>query len=254
MKFSICAHLQNGARGKLLCSTGLAALIVASGGSSVAASLTPPNLTTATSVGSGDLALIWPSLSAGPLKAITWANLEAQLSSDLGGIQWLKPSNNLSDVANPTIARTNLGVGTAALGNATSGAWTPTLSLSTPGSSTFSYSSAVGTYVCANGIVLLGLSVTATPTVGSGSGTLLIGGLPYAVNPGLWSGTVSALAGGWTGWSGVITLTFNDTSHLRFTYFAAPGSGSPNVITAAQMTSGASHALQASITYQTASC
>jgi hypothetical protein len=91
----------------------LAAAVLQAAGPAAAASLTPPNLAPQAGVSNADLMLVWPSASAGPLQAITWANLKAQLAADLGAT-WLKPSSNLADLGNPTTARSNLGLGTAA--------------------------------------------------------------------------------------------------------------------------------------------
>ncbi len=81
-----------------------------------AASLTPPNLVTASSLAGPDLLLVWPYASGGPLEAMSWASFTAQMQAAIGGA-YLKPANNLSDLGNPTVARTNLGLGTAATVN-----------------------------------------------------------------------------------------------------------------------------------------
>jgi hypothetical protein len=83
-------------------------------GSSQAASLTPPNLTAATTLNNADLLLVWPNASNGPLEAMQWSIFEGQIVAGVGSA-FLQPSNNLSDVGNPTIARTNLGLGSASL-------------------------------------------------------------------------------------------------------------------------------------------
>ena len=87
-----------------------------------AASLTPPNLVTASSLANQDLLLVWPYAAGGPLEAMSWAAFAAQMQAAIGG-GFLKPANNLSDLGNQTVARTNLGLGTAATVNTgTSGA------------------------------------------------------------------------------------------------------------------------------------
>ena len=79
-----------------------------------AASLTPPNLLTASSLNNPDLLLVWPYAAGGPLEAMSWSTFKTQMTTGLTG-SFLTPSNNLSDLGNPTIARTNLGLGSAAL-------------------------------------------------------------------------------------------------------------------------------------------
>lgn len=80
---------------------------------SPAASLTPPNLTQAVTVANGDLMLVWPSASVGPLEGIQWSVLKANMQAALG-TTYLQVSNNLSDLASSATARSNLGLGTAA--------------------------------------------------------------------------------------------------------------------------------------------
>lgn len=81
-----------------------------------AASLTPPNLTAATTLNNNDLLLVWPYGAGGPLESMQWSVFKGLLADGLSGT-WLQPSNNLSDLASPTTARTNLGLGTAAVAN-----------------------------------------------------------------------------------------------------------------------------------------
>lgn len=89
------------------------ALALASAGPSFAQQKTPAQLTQATSVASGDLMLVWPTAANGPLKSIQWSVLESVMQTALGN-QYLQVNNNLSDVASPSIARGNLGLGGSA--------------------------------------------------------------------------------------------------------------------------------------------
>lgn len=57
----------------------LAAGLLALSGPAWAANLTPPMLGSQTSIATGDLFTVWPVASAGPLKAITWANVQTAL-------------------------------------------------------------------------------------------------------------------------------------------------------------------------------
>ena len=79
-----------------------------------AASLTPPNLVTAPSLNNTDLLLVWPYAAGGPLESMSWSTFKSQMATGLTG-SFLSPSNNLADVGNPTIARSNLGLGSAAV-------------------------------------------------------------------------------------------------------------------------------------------
>ncbi len=94
-------------------------------GSAGASSLTPDQLTQAVSVNTTDLFLTYPI--GGPLKGIQWSVLTANMQTVLGAT-YLQVSNNLSDLANVTTARTNLGLGSAAVASTgTSGHFLPFL-------------------------------------------------------------------------------------------------------------------------------
>lgn len=85
------------------------ALSLAITGQAQAASLTPPNLVAASSLNNPDLLLVWPYAAGGPLESMSWSVFKSQMASGLAG-SFLVPSNNLSDLGNPTIARSNLGL------------------------------------------------------------------------------------------------------------------------------------------------
>lgn len=82
-------------------------------------------------------------------------------------------ANNLSDVANAATARTNLGLGTAAVTTYDTGTWTPSIG----GTATYSVQS--GTYTKIGRMVFVSCHLTIT-AVGSGS-VSDISGLPFAV-------------------------------------------------------------------------
>lgn len=73
-------------------------------------------LTSAVSVDDNGLLAIYPS--GGPLKKVTFAIFKALVTAAIGS-SYLTVSNNLSDLANPSTARSNLGLGTAAVLNST---------------------------------------------------------------------------------------------------------------------------------------
>lgn len=91
-----------------------------------AANLTPDQLTQAITANNTDLMLIYPA--GGPLKSLQWSVVKSLMQSALGAV-YLQVGNNLSDVASASTARSNLGLGTAAVQNTgTSGANIPLLS------------------------------------------------------------------------------------------------------------------------------
>lgn len=79
-----------------------------------AANLTPDQLTAAVTVNNTDLMLIYPT--GGPMKSAQWSVVKGLMQSALGTV-YLQVANNLNDLASPSSARTNLGLGTAALIN-----------------------------------------------------------------------------------------------------------------------------------------
>ncbi len=297
-----------------------AALLV--GHAAQAATLTPPNLAPAVSLNNQDLLLVWPYAAGGPLEAMTWSTMKGQIQGALGGA-FLVPGNNLSDVGNPTTARTNLGLGSAALANTgTSGAtipllngantWTgvqsynagdlvvkgatsgtldircavscgtrtltfpaatidfsvtggasqvvkqttaggaltvgqlqcsdlsdgvsggcgafvvtgsltPSLAYETSGTSSFSYSSQAGSYVCMNKVVTGWVRVTFTPTNGTASGSLYWTNPPYApvnafIAADVQFGPPAFFSS--SGWAGLSTLSYgpalNSSVHIVF--------------------------------------
>jgi hypothetical protein len=91
-----------------------------------AANLTPDQLTQAITANNTDLMVIYPT--GGPLKSIQWTVLKTLMVAAVGGV-YLQINNNLNDLQSPSSARTNLGLGTAALANTgTSGGTVPLLS------------------------------------------------------------------------------------------------------------------------------
>jgi hypothetical protein len=94
-------------------------------GSGQAANLTPDELTQATSANDTDLFVIYPT--GGPLKSLQWSVVKSLMQTALGSV-YLQAGDNLADVGSASSARSNLGLGSAAVQNTgTSGANVPLL-------------------------------------------------------------------------------------------------------------------------------
>lgn len=93
---------------------GLAALALSFGGMVQAANLTPDQLTQATTANDPDLFILYPT--GGPMKSVQWSVMKSLMTTALGS-SFLRVTNNLNDLASPSSARTNLGLGSAALAN-----------------------------------------------------------------------------------------------------------------------------------------
>jgi hypothetical protein len=149
-----------------------------------------------------------------------------------------------------TVTTLTLGSGTA-LANYVEGTWTPTLAFATPGSSSFSSVTATGTWTRIGNRVFLDFNITFTPTIGTGSGVLNIGGLPVT------AADATSAAGAFK------------SMNLRFTYPAGYTSAAPGLSTttlmgifvfgsgqtsggigAANMTDGQAHALSGTLSYR----
>ncbi|MFZ5624440.1 MAG: hypothetical protein ACOY71_08400 [Gemmatimonadota bacterium] len=74
---------------------------------------TPDQLSSLTELADDDVFVVY-DISASLLKKMQWSILVSAVGADLGAA-YLQVSNNLSDLASPSAARTSLGLGTAAL-------------------------------------------------------------------------------------------------------------------------------------------
>lgn len=142
----------------------------------------------------------------------------------------------------------------AALFPLASGPWTPALSLTVPGTSSFAYSTQYGYYQRTKDYIYLDFALGFTPTVGTGSGALIVGGSPLsAVNANATlaaSGVVSTMGGSFVGISGSLSVSLSSASALRFTY--TPAASSTSQFAATNLTNAAAHAISGSIAFRVA--
>jgi hypothetical protein len=142
------------------------------------------------------------------------------------------------------------GTGASCNVGATSGTWTPTFSFATPGSSSFSYSTQQGNYVCVNGLVTLDFSVAATVTLGTASGTLFINGLPYTYAAGGTAGGFVLSNSSTLNYSGWISLSSGGSNQIRILNNVGSGGGS-NALTTSGVTGGSNNSLSGEIIFRT---
>jgi len=130
------------------------------------------------------------------------------------------------------------------------GTWTPTISFNTPGTSSFSYSVQTGLFTRIGNLVHLEFQITFSPTIGTGSGGLKIGGIPYTANSNLFpAGNLSLISANFNWPAGYTMLSIGmwDSGHL---YIAASKSaGGQSSIQSGNLTNGAAHTIVGSIDY-----
>lgn len=128
------------------------------------------------------------------------------------------------------------------------GTFSPTLSFGTPGSSSFSYATRVGSYTKIGRLVTVQINLSFTPTIGTGSGSLVCS-LPFT--PASTGGAaIENLNASWT-WPAAYNQVGGRISpggglNLR----ALKSATAPFTIGAAHMTTGASHTFDATAVYE----
>lgn len=101
------------------------------------------------------------------------------MSFERTSAELVKNTSTVSPTTLPTVkdALDSLGASIAALGIA-SGSFTPTMAFATPGTSSFSYATQTGRYLKVGTWYIVEAILTVTPTIGTGSGAVRLGGLP----------------------------------------------------------------------------
>lgn len=129
------------------------------------------------------------------------------------------------------------------------GTWTPAVTFTTPGNSSFSYGSQVGTYTKIGRFVHGRISMVFTPTVGTGSGNFLIS-VPFtAAVAGGPDGQVTFLSSqfSWPASRTTVALDLVDTTH--FVVIANGTAAAGTNFAASNLTSAAAHTIQAGFAY-----
>jgi hypothetical protein len=134
-----------------------------------------------------------------------------------------------------------------------SGAWTPTVAFATPGTSSFSYTTQFGRFICIGDTVSIEFSIVFTPTIGSASGIFMITGLPYLASSQAGGGVITALSSStWTWGSGSPGLGLASATQIRVTLLSS--SAGLSTFTTSNLTGGAQHTIWGAMSYKTTVC
>lgn len=131
-----------------------------------------------------------------------------------------------------------------------SNTFVPTLAWAVPGTSSWAYATQIAGYTRIGDLVFVELFITATPTIGTGSGKLIIGTLPFAVGSGNPAGATLMSAVGLTwpaGRTQVVAIKDSSTT----LNIAANGTGVASTnLTAANFASGTAFTFFVGFTYR----
>lgn len=121
------------------------------------------------------------------------------------------------------------------------GSFTPDMAFATPGTSSFSYASRDGRYLKVSNFYVVFARMEVTPTIGTGSGVVRLGGLPAtAGNTGMGWVTESSSAFTWP--AGRTQLTYQISNGTIYgSLFGLGSGGSGAALTTANLTGGAAH-------------
>jgi hypothetical protein len=197
-----------------------------------------------------------PSNSWNPAVADTaispgdWNQTAADLETALSTVV-TKDGQTTTTAAIPFAQGLTLGAGTDVLSVYDEGTWTPTVTFSTPGTLSISYSSRSGRYTRIGDLVYLDFEIIFTPTLGTASGTMLIQGLPVAASSASGpAGGAPLLSSQWKGWTaGSLAMALSGTTALRVLYTVPSGGGSTS-FSSSNLTDGAAHTIAGSIWYK----
>lgn len=125
-------------------------------------------------------------------------------------------------------------------------AFTPVVAFATPGNSSFVYTVQTGFYQRIGNRMEVELQVSFTPTIGTGSGTVLVSGFPAFNASAIFRGVVGGLSSVWT-WPTGVTQVLAVASGTTAIQLVGQGTGINAVAFAASnMTTGSAHVIRAS--------
>lgn len=133
------------------------------------------------------------------------------------------------------------------------GLFTPTMAFATPGTSSFSYSAQQGEYLRMGSWYSITIQLVVTPTIGTGSGDVRIGGLPANASRNS-TGSISEAGGANLTWTASRTqLGFRLVQSADYGIITQMGSAQAQaVIQASALTDGAAHTFRLAATYRAA--
>lgn len=133
-----------------------------------------------------------------------------------------------------------------------SGLWTPTAAFATPGDSSIAYTTQTGTWTRVQDRVMLDFFLNFTPTIGTASGNLVIGGLPFAMaDTSVIVGSVLFVTGNFAFPAGRSQAFLNAQSSTLLRISTHGTDASQSQITATEVNTGESHQMRGALVYRT---
>lgn len=132
------------------------------------------------------------------------------------------------------------------------GTFTPTMEFATAGTSSWSYSQQDAVYTKIGNFIFEAIGLNATPTIGTGSGTISVRGNPFSrSSTGNPQSTMLLSTSTWT-WPAGRTMVTGSVG-AAFVQIAGSGTGvASSIFTASNMTSGSAHTVRTTVSCQAA--
>lgn len=121
------------------------------------------------------------------------------------------------------------------------GTFTPTMSFSTPGTSSFAYTTQTGSYVKIAQLWCVSVTLTVTPTIGTGTGNVQVAGFPFTFSGNAYM-SLYQLSSAWVWGASQTMVAAVGASATAVAIFRGSGSGIAGATwTQANLTDGVSH-------------